>query len=303
MSAVGQKCCLLCQHPKCQVMHDGNRKCAQVRVNYNEAEFLKATMKASKEDKPKGPRLTKMPQLNDFQFFNTKRIEELYAIEHAHETWKFQQNHRRLELEKAGTTPEEIEAQLNKCAVVQCLSAALICLQSCCMLHASCILLSSHINDFIASRSCIWVFQLARNVMDHMSQCAELCVGPTSWNISVDVDNFAVLQGGRLRAAADRGRACGARHPAEREPVQGLDAPRLQRVHSRVREARAEQHRCDCEGGRLQERGGGAHMLCPAEQHIPTHTVCPWLCTYSIACMSACLRDAEIALVAVTSCN
>jgi HAND len=89
---------------------------AQVRVNYNEAEFLKGAMKASKEDKPKGPRLTKMPQLNDFQFFNTKRIEELYAIEHAHETWKYQQHHRRLELEKGNATPEEIEAQLNKCA-------------------------------------------------------------------------------------------------------------------------------------------------------------------------------------------
>lgn len=88
----------------------------KVRVNYNESEFLKATMKASKEDKVKGPRLSKMPQLNDFQFFNTQRIEELYTIEHAHETWKFQQHHRRLELEKANTTPEDIEAELNKCA-------------------------------------------------------------------------------------------------------------------------------------------------------------------------------------------
>jgi SWI/SNF-related matrix-associated actin-dependent regulator of chromatin subfamily A member 5 len=100
----------------------------KVRVNYNESEFLKATMKASKEEKVKGPRLTKMPQLNDFQFFNTQRIEELYAIEHAHETFKFQQHHRRLELEKANTTPEEIEAELNKCALrllpVSCLSVS-----------------------------------------------------------------------------------------------------------------------------------------------------------------------------------
>lgn len=96
----------------------------KMRVNYNESDFLKATVKASKEEKVKGPRLTKMPQLNDFQFFNTKRIEELYAVEHAHETWKFQQHHRRLELEKAGTTPEDIETEMNKCAPLLACSAA-----------------------------------------------------------------------------------------------------------------------------------------------------------------------------------
>ena len=88
----------------------------KLRVNYNEAEFMKSSLKAAKDDKPKGPRLSKMPQLNDFQFFNTARIEELYAIEHAHETWKFNQHHKRLELEKNGATPEEVEAQLNQCA-------------------------------------------------------------------------------------------------------------------------------------------------------------------------------------------
>jgi hypothetical protein len=93
----------------------------KVRIGYNESEFLKASMKAAKEEKVKGPRLTKMPQLNDFQFFNTQRIEELYGIEHAHENWKFQQHHRRLELEKANMSPEEIEAELNKCVSPPCL--------------------------------------------------------------------------------------------------------------------------------------------------------------------------------------
>lgn len=85
----------------------------KMRINYNEAEFLKASMKAAaKEERQKGPRLAKMPQLNDFQFFDTKRIEELYAIEHAHETWKYNQMHRRHELEKSNATPEEIEKEL-----------------------------------------------------------------------------------------------------------------------------------------------------------------------------------------------
>jgi hypothetical protein len=56
-----------------------------------------------------------MPQLNDFQFFDIKRIEELYGIEHANETWKYNQMHRRHELEKTDSTPEEIEQKLAAC--------------------------------------------------------------------------------------------------------------------------------------------------------------------------------------------
>lgn len=85
----------------------------KTRINYNEADFIKASVKTAKqEERQKGPRLAKMPQLNDFQFFDTKRIEELYNIEHAHEMWKYNQTHRRHELEKANVTPEEIDAQL-----------------------------------------------------------------------------------------------------------------------------------------------------------------------------------------------
>lgn len=88
----------------------------KTRINYNEADFIKASVKTAKqEERQKGPRLAKMPQLNDFQFFDTKRIEELYNIEHAHEMWKYNQTHRRHELEKANVTPEEIDAQLAAC--------------------------------------------------------------------------------------------------------------------------------------------------------------------------------------------
>jgi SWI/SNF-related matrix-associated actin-dependent regulator of chromatin subfamily A member 5 len=96
----------------------------KMRINYNEAEFLKASMKAVvKEERHKGPRLTKMPQLNDFQFFNITRIEELYAIEHAHETWRYNQTHKRHELEKQGMSAEEIEKELNACAFFRLSSA------------------------------------------------------------------------------------------------------------------------------------------------------------------------------------
>ena len=86
-------------------------------------EFLKASIKqAAKEERQKGPRLAKMPQLNDFQFFDIKRIEELYAIEHAHETWKYNQMHRRHELEKTNSTPEEIDKELASCVPARILS-------------------------------------------------------------------------------------------------------------------------------------------------------------------------------------
>lgn len=83
------------------------------RINYSENEFIKASLKATKEDKVKGPRLTKMPALQDFQFFDMVRIEELYSIEHMHETWKFQQAHKKAELERQGASAEDMADALN----------------------------------------------------------------------------------------------------------------------------------------------------------------------------------------------
>lgn len=77
-----------------------------------------ASAKAQKDEKAKGPRLVKPPPLSDFQFYDMKRIDELYAIEHRHVTWEFQQAHRRQELEKSNATPEEVDAELNKCVLV-----------------------------------------------------------------------------------------------------------------------------------------------------------------------------------------
>ena len=85
------------------------------RINYSENEFLKASLKAATTEKVKGPRLTKMPQLQDFQFFDVARIEALYSIEHAHETYKFQLVHKRTELDRNGMSSEQIEEALLGC--------------------------------------------------------------------------------------------------------------------------------------------------------------------------------------------
>eukprot|EP00951_Prasinocladus_malaysianus_P026084 scaffold230446_cov41-Prasinocladus_malaysianus.AAC.1 len=40
--------------------------------------------------KTKGPRLSKMPQLHDYQFYDVKRLTELYNKDHAYEIYKHQ---------------------------------------------------------------------------------------------------------------------------------------------------------------------------------------------------------------------
>lgn len=47
-------------------------------------------MNQGKTTKQTGPRLSKMPQLHDFQFYNTARLTELYEKDHAYEIYKHQ---------------------------------------------------------------------------------------------------------------------------------------------------------------------------------------------------------------------
>ncbi|KAF5196156.1 Chromatin-remodeling complex atpase [Thalictrum thalictroides] len=48
--------------------------------NYSESEYFKQTMRQSNPAKPKEPRI-RMPQLHDFQFFNLRRLNELFEKE------------------------------------------------------------------------------------------------------------------------------------------------------------------------------------------------------------------------------
>ncbi|KAJ8565977.1 hypothetical protein K7X08_008553 [Anisodus acutangulus] len=49
--------------------------------NYSESEYFKQTMRQTGPARPKEARIPRMPQLHDFQFFNTQRLSELYEKE------------------------------------------------------------------------------------------------------------------------------------------------------------------------------------------------------------------------------
>ncbi|RVW55714.1 ISWI chromatin-remodeling complex ATPase CHR11 [Vitis vinifera] len=51
------------------------------RNSYSESEYFKQTMRQGAPAKQREPRIPRMPQLHDFQFFNTQRLNELYEKE------------------------------------------------------------------------------------------------------------------------------------------------------------------------------------------------------------------------------
>lgn len=62
------------------------------QVNYAENDYYRNALKAQGGRAPGGPRLPKMPPLQDFQFFNLPRLTELYDQEQAYELFKHQQS-------------------------------------------------------------------------------------------------------------------------------------------------------------------------------------------------------------------
>ena len=60
------------------------------QVNYAENEYFRNALKAPGRA-PGGPRLPKMPALQDFQFYNLPRLTEIYDQEQAYELWKHSQ--------------------------------------------------------------------------------------------------------------------------------------------------------------------------------------------------------------------
>lgn len=57
-------------------------------INYAENEYFRQAMKTGGRTAAGGPRLPKMPALQDFQFYDTARLLELYDKEQAHEVFK-----------------------------------------------------------------------------------------------------------------------------------------------------------------------------------------------------------------------
>eukprot|EP00879_Flechtneria_rotunda_P001459 GHRR01001613.1.p1 GENE.GHRR01001613.1~~GHRR01001613.1.p1 ORF type:complete len:1090 (+),score=452.35 GHRR01001613.1:198-3467(+) len=81
-------------------------------LNYSEAEYYKQALKTGKGDRSGTMRVGKMPPLADFQFFNTKRLTELYEKEHAAEQHKALLAQREAALKQQGMSEEEIAAEL-----------------------------------------------------------------------------------------------------------------------------------------------------------------------------------------------
>lgn len=61
------------------------------RLNLNENDYFKQAMRREKTDRTTGPRLPKMPVLQDFQFYDVKRLTTLFEKEHAFEVFKHSQ--------------------------------------------------------------------------------------------------------------------------------------------------------------------------------------------------------------------
>jgi len=80
--------------------------------NYNESEYYRQAMNQGKTTKQTGPRLSKMPQLHDFQFYNTARLTELYEKDHAYEIYKHQMSQKEAAARAQGASEEVVQAQL-----------------------------------------------------------------------------------------------------------------------------------------------------------------------------------------------
>eukprot|EP00798_Chlamydomonas_sp_ICE-L_P028324 gene28324-31441_t len=84
------------------------------RANYSESEYYRNAMGKSggKERGPSGPRLPKMPQLQDYQFYDTERVQELFNIEHQYELHKHSMAQKESQLKSQGASEEAIAEAL-----------------------------------------------------------------------------------------------------------------------------------------------------------------------------------------------
>ncbi|CAN1857585.1 ISWI chromatin-remodeling complex ATPase CHR11 [Linum perenne] len=80
------------------------------KCNYSEFEYFKQTMCQSGPTKPQEPRIPCKPQLHDFQFFNTQRLNELYEKEVRYLVQTHRKNQAKDTIE--ADEPEEVGEQL-----------------------------------------------------------------------------------------------------------------------------------------------------------------------------------------------
>lgn len=84
----------------------GERK-RKRQVNYSENDFFRNQMKPQGRA-PGGPRLPKMPPLQDFQFYDLPRLTALYDQEQAYELFKYQQG------QKESNARQQVSAQASR---------------------------------------------------------------------------------------------------------------------------------------------------------------------------------------------
>ncbi|WIA10295.1 hypothetical protein OEZ86_000436 [Tetradesmus obliquus] len=80
-------------------------------LNYSEAEYYKQALKTGKSERA-ATRIGKMPAMADFQFFNTRRLTELYEREHAAEQHKQLMAQKEANLRGQGMSEEEVAAEM-----------------------------------------------------------------------------------------------------------------------------------------------------------------------------------------------
>ena len=80
------------------------------KVKYNESDYYRNAMGGGRAQ-PKGPRLPKIPQMHDFQFFNTARLTTLFEKESVYEQHKHQLEQKRQHALQQGASEEQVEAQ------------------------------------------------------------------------------------------------------------------------------------------------------------------------------------------------
>ncbi|CAL5219362.1 g1181 [Coccomyxa viridis] len=81
-------------------------------VNYAENEYFRQAMKSGTGPRASGVRLPKMPQLQDFQFFNTTRLQELFDKEQNYEVFKHNQSQKEQAARAQGASEDVVQAQL-----------------------------------------------------------------------------------------------------------------------------------------------------------------------------------------------
>ena len=96
--------------------------------NYSEAEYYRNALRVSGGPaKPREPRLPKLPALNDYQFYDTQRLNELFEKETKHMQYKAEKMKEKAKEEKAredSTTPTEKAPEEENAEVVEDYSEA-----------------------------------------------------------------------------------------------------------------------------------------------------------------------------------